>query len=136
VGILEILVIFGLFQIADLDDLLSQVSRKTPELRYISLLGNPACPDQLTNRDCDYDDYQRYRFDILSLARRSYEHDSPNVAKMMQNECQDDAKDNVIMTIAFMEIDFFVCQMGHQIINKCKYNDKRKPHYEILHRSV
>lgn len=33
----------------------------TPSLRYLSLLGNEACPNQLVSPDKDEDDYQRYR---------------------------------------------------------------------------
>lgn len=33
-----------------------------PSLTYLSLLGNKACPDQLTDLENDDEDYQRYRF--------------------------------------------------------------------------
>ncbi|CAL8256014.1 unnamed protein product [Lota lota] len=37
----------------------------TPGLRYLSLLGNEACPNQLVSPDKDEDDYQRYRYFVL-----------------------------------------------------------------------
>ncbi|XP_035218814.1 leucine-rich melanocyte differentiation-associated protein-like isoform X2 [Stegodyphus dumicola] len=49
----------------DLETLLKQLSRCYPELTYLSLLGNPACPDQLSNLEKDEEDYQRYRYYIL-----------------------------------------------------------------------
>nr|XP_042904142.1 leucine-rich melanocyte differentiation-associated protein isoform X2 [Parasteatoda tepidariorum] len=49
----------------DLETLLKQLTRCYPELTYLSLLGNPACPDQLSNLEKDDEDYQRYRYYIV-----------------------------------------------------------------------
>ncbi|GFT94116.1 hypothetical protein NPIL_291861, partial [Nephila pilipes] len=45
----------------DLEKLLKQLIGCYPELTYLSLLGNPACPDQLSSLEKDEEDYQRYR---------------------------------------------------------------------------
>lgn len=49
----------------DLDALMKQLVKCYPNLTYLSLLGNPACPDQLSNLEKDEDDYKRYRYYIL-----------------------------------------------------------------------
>ena len=48
-------------QITDLERFLNEISLKLPSLTYFSLLGNPACPDQLSSSDHDEQDYRRYR---------------------------------------------------------------------------
>ncbi|CAL8368184.1 unnamed protein product, partial [Gadus morhua 'NCC'] len=45
--------------------LLEQLGALTPALRYLSLLGNEACPNELVSPDKDEDDYQRYRYFVL-----------------------------------------------------------------------
>ena len=47
--------------IKDLDVLLDELQLKTRSLTYLSLLGNTACPNQLSSSDKDDDDYNRYR---------------------------------------------------------------------------
>lgn len=49
----------------DLDELLKQLVKCYPNLIYLSLLGNPACPDQLSSLEKDEEDYKRYRYYIL-----------------------------------------------------------------------
>ncbi|GFR21106.1 leucine-rich melanocyte differentiation-associated protein [Trichonephila clavata] len=51
--------------ILDLEKLLKQLTSCYPELTYLSLLGNPACPDQLSSLEKDEEDYQRYRYYII-----------------------------------------------------------------------
>ncbi|CAG2175211.1 unnamed protein product [Oppiella nova] len=48
-------------KLADLNKLLDHLSKMCPNLRFLSLLGNSACPDQLSHTDNDEDDYKRYR---------------------------------------------------------------------------
>jgi len=47
--------------VKDLDRLLCVLRTRVPALTYLSLLGNEACPDQLSSHDRDEDDYRRYR---------------------------------------------------------------------------
>lgn len=49
----------------DLERLVSMLHQCYPKLTFLSLLGNPACPDQITNPEKDEDDYQRYRYYVL-----------------------------------------------------------------------
>lgn len=49
-------------QINDIDAALERIRTCCPQITYVSLLGNPGCPDQLTNPGTnDEDDYERYR---------------------------------------------------------------------------
>ena len=48
-------------QVIDTAQLLETISRECPKLRYLSLLGNTACPNELLGSGHDDEDYQRYR---------------------------------------------------------------------------
>ncbi|BFZ02952.1 hypothetical protein BsWGS_05991 [Bradybaena similaris] len=52
-------------KLRDLNGLLQQLVDKLPNLTYLSLLGNEACPNQLSCSDKDDEDYQRYRYYVL-----------------------------------------------------------------------
>ncbi|NXW79239.1 LRMDA protein, partial [Hirundo rustica] len=45
--------------------LLDHLAEVVPSLRYLSLLGNIACPNELICKEKDEDDYQRYRYFVL-----------------------------------------------------------------------
>ncbi|XP_064479754.1 leucine-rich melanocyte differentiation-associated protein-like [Ornithodoros turicata] len=49
----------------DLERLVSTLQQYYPNLTFLSLLGNPACPDQITNPEKDEDDYRRYRYYVI-----------------------------------------------------------------------
>ena len=51
-----------LFQINDIEELLVKISRNLPSLTYLSLLGNKACQNELSNIENDEHDYRRYRY--------------------------------------------------------------------------
>ncbi|KAK2167950.1 hypothetical protein NP493_1252g00018 [Ridgeia piscesae] len=48
-----------------LERLLDILSKQLPSLKYLSLLGNPACPDQLSSADSSDEDYEQYRIFVL-----------------------------------------------------------------------
>ncbi|XP_031833747.1 leucine-rich melanocyte differentiation-associated protein isoform X5 [Nomia melanderi] len=48
-------------KISYIDAVLKRIQECCPNLVYVSLLGNPGCPDQLTNPSTDEEDYNRYR---------------------------------------------------------------------------
>lgn len=52
-------------KITDLERFLNEVTLKLPSLTYLSLLGNAACPDQLSSSDHDEQDYRRYRSYVI-----------------------------------------------------------------------
>ncbi|XP_072881533.1 leucine-rich melanocyte differentiation-associated protein isoform X2 [Hemitrygon akajei] len=52
-------------QISELDSLLDHLAEVVPLLKYLSLLGNEACPNELVSLDNDESDYQRYRYFVL-----------------------------------------------------------------------
>jgi len=49
--------------VTDLKVFLDCVAKAFPNLTYLSMLKNPACPNYFTGKD--YDDYQRYRYYVL-----------------------------------------------------------------------
>lgn len=49
----------------NLEVFINKIVEKLPSLRYLSLLGNEACPNQLSSLDKDEEDYQRYRYYVL-----------------------------------------------------------------------
>ncbi|XP_063237578.1 leucine-rich melanocyte differentiation-associated protein-like [Bacillus rossius redtenbacheri] len=51
--------------ITRLELLLTKISHSLPSLTYLSLLGNIACPNQLSDSEKDDEDYQRYRYYVL-----------------------------------------------------------------------
>lgn len=51
--------------ISNLEDLVDQITNQLPNLTYLSLLRNRACPDQLTDCEKDENDYLRYRSYVL-----------------------------------------------------------------------
>ncbi|XP_019644584.1 PREDICTED: leucine-rich repeat-containing protein C10orf11 homolog isoform X1 [Branchiostoma belcheri] len=52
-------------RITDLEDFLDKLDSSCPNLTYLSLLGNVACPNELSAEDKDEEDYQRYRHYVL-----------------------------------------------------------------------
>ncbi|XP_046392428.1 leucine-rich melanocyte differentiation-associated protein-like isoform X2 [Ischnura elegans] len=52
-------------KITNLDLLLTKVAHHFPRLTYLSLLGNVACPNQLSDCEKDEEDYRRYRYYVL-----------------------------------------------------------------------
>ncbi|KAK7112631.1 leucine-rich melanocyte differentiation-associated protein-like isoform X2 [Littorina saxatilis] len=49
----------------ELEPLMQQLKLRFPQLSYLSLLGNAACPNQLSSTEKDEEDYQRYRYYVL-----------------------------------------------------------------------
>ncbi|XP_058796546.1 leucine-rich melanocyte differentiation-associated protein-like isoform X2 [Phymastichus coffea] len=49
-------------KISDVDSALERIRQCCPQISYVSILGNPGCPDQLTYPNAnDEEDYERYR---------------------------------------------------------------------------
>jgi len=69
-----------------LDIFLTQVSTKLPNLHYLSMLGNEACPNQLSNNQHDDEDYQRYRYYVLSCLPKLKFLDSTPVSSIERKE--------------------------------------------------
>ncbi|KZC04547.1 Leucine-rich repeat-containing protein C10orf11, partial [Dufourea novaeangliae] len=53
--------------ISDIDGVLKKIQECCPNVIYVSLLGNPGCPDQLTNPSTDEEDYNRYRLYAIHM---------------------------------------------------------------------
>ncbi|XP_065225834.1 leucine-rich melanocyte differentiation-associated protein-like [Planococcus citri] len=56
-------------KITDLDGLVQKLRKNFPILRHLSLLGNKACPNQISDSQKDEDDYKRYRCFVLHYLR-------------------------------------------------------------------
>ncbi|XP_078036821.1 leucine-rich melanocyte differentiation-associated protein [Augochlora pura] len=54
-------------KISHIDGVLNRIRECCPNLVYVSLLGNPGCPDQLTNPTTEEADYNRYRLYAIYL---------------------------------------------------------------------
>ncbi|XP_018303222.1 leucine-rich repeat-containing protein C10orf11 isoform X2 [Mycetomoellerius zeteki] len=55
-------------KIFNIDKTLDRIRECCPNVEYVSLLGNPGCPDQLTNPTfTDEDDYERYRLYAIHI---------------------------------------------------------------------
>ncbi len=50
-------------RIESIDDFLRLVETHFPSIKYLSLLGNTACPNELVDKDDD--DYKRYRLYVI-----------------------------------------------------------------------
>ncbi|XP_018567005.1 leucine-rich melanocyte differentiation-associated protein-like isoform X2 [Anoplophora glabripennis] len=46
--------------IRDLESIILKITQKCPNIIYLSLLGNKACPNKLSGEENDEEDYQRY----------------------------------------------------------------------------
>ncbi|XP_012284073.1 leucine-rich melanocyte differentiation-associated protein-like isoform X2 [Orussus abietinus] len=61
-------------KITDIDATLERIRECCPDVSYVSLLGNPGCPDQLTdptvNDDADYERYRLYAIHVLPPSLR------------------------------------------------------------------
>ncbi|XP_021946670.1 leucine-rich melanocyte differentiation-associated protein isoform X2 [Folsomia candida] len=73
-------------KISNLKKLLHYLKTSTPSLRYLSLLGNPTCPDQLTDDFVDDSDYQIYRYHVLYHLRtlKFLDHRPVSFVEMME----------------------------------------------------
>jgi len=70
--------------IADLKLFLDSVQEAFPNLRFLSMLKNPACPNYFTGKDSD--DYQRYRYYVLFRLRQLKFLDSTPVTDQERSE--------------------------------------------------
>jgi len=70
--------------ISDLKLFLDSVQGAFPNLRFLSMLKNPACPNYFTGRDSD--DYQRYRYYVLYRLRQLKFLDSTPVTDQERSE--------------------------------------------------
>ncbi|XP_033746146.1 leucine-rich melanocyte differentiation-associated protein-like [Pecten maximus] len=52
-------------KISNLSNILQNLASNLPALRYLSMLGNVACPNQLSDHEKDEEDYRRYRYYVL-----------------------------------------------------------------------
>lgn len=54
-------------KISQLEYFLAKVKDSFPNIKYLSILGNTACPSQISHVDKDEEDYQRYRYFVLYI---------------------------------------------------------------------
>ncbi|XP_053201570.1 leucine-rich melanocyte differentiation-associated protein-like [Panonychus citri] len=73
-------------KLVNLEKLLNKLLISFPNLRFLSLLGNRACPDQLSNAEDDEKDYYRYKLFVLSKLPRLKFLDSSVLTKTEKRE--------------------------------------------------
>lgn len=73
-------------KIENLDPLLDKISTCLPSLTYLSLLGNTACPNELSDLEKDEEDYQRYRYFVLHKLPNLKFLDSKQVSRVERQE--------------------------------------------------
>ncbi|XP_069188377.1 leucine-rich melanocyte differentiation-associated protein [Procambarus clarkii] len=75
-------------KVTNLEKLVEQIRERLPNLRYLSLLGNEACPDQLSLADKDEKDYKRYRLYVLNHLKTLKFLDSTSVRRSEMREAR------------------------------------------------
>ncbi|XP_028405159.1 leucine-rich melanocyte differentiation-associated protein-like [Dendronephthya gigantea] len=75
-------------KITDLESLLEKITKCLPSLTYLSLLGNTACPNELSDLEKDEEDYQRYRYFVLYKLPKLKFLDSKQVSSKERQEGQ------------------------------------------------
>ncbi|EEB20363.1 U2 small nuclear ribonucleoprotein A, putative [Pediculus humanus corporis] len=75
-------------KIINLELFLHKVQENLPSLKYLSLLGNKACPNQLSDITKDEDDYKRYRYYVINQLPKLKFLDSTPVTKEERQEAE------------------------------------------------
>ncbi|KAL0268908.1 UNVERIFIED_CONTAM: hypothetical protein PYX00_010689 [Menopon gallinae] len=75
-------------KICNLELFLQKVQDSIPSIRYLSLLGNKACPNQLSDMNKDDEDYKRYRYYVINRLPRLQFLDSTPVTTEEKEEAQ------------------------------------------------
>lgn len=75
-------------KIANLDVILDKISKNLPSLKYLSMLSNQACPNELSFSHRDEEDYQRYRYYVIYRLPKLTFLDSRPVKKDERDEAQ------------------------------------------------
>ncbi|KAK6618213.1 hypothetical protein RUM44_002664 [Polyplax serrata] len=75
-------------QIINLELFLHKVKESLPSLKYLSLLGNKACPNQLSDMNKDEEDYRRYRYYVINQLPNLQFLDSTCVSTEEKQEAQ------------------------------------------------
>ncbi|XP_050295913.1 leucine-rich melanocyte differentiation-associated protein-like isoform X2 [Anthonomus grandis grandis] len=100
-------------KISNLEGLLLQIKEKLPQLSYLSLLGNQACPNQLSSTENDDEDYQRYRYFVLHHLPNLKFLDSTRVTSHERTEARSRGKYmNVVTPSGNVEVNVNVNQFN------------------------
>ncbi|KAK6617761.1 hypothetical protein RUM43_013989 [Polyplax serrata] len=75
-------------KIINLELFLHKVKESLPSLKYLSLLGNKACPNQLSDMNKDEEDYRRYRYYVINQLPNLQFLDSTCVSTEEKQEAQ------------------------------------------------
>lgn len=90
-------------QIADTESFLGQIKEKYPNLTFLSLLGNTACPNELVLKD--EEDYQRYRYFVLHSLPSLKFLDSRQVSAKEKAEAERVGKFMKVVTVSAEDMD-------------------------------
>jgi len=72
--------------ITDLKEFIASIRDKFPNITFLSMLKNPACPNEFTGRDAE--DYQRYRYYVLFRLKGLRFLDSTEVTDIEKKEAE------------------------------------------------
>ncbi|KAH9413583.1 hypothetical protein DERP_009284 [Dermatophagoides pteronyssinus] len=75
-------------KLTDLERFLNEITLKLPNLTYLSMLGNSACPDQLSSSEHDDKDYSRYRSYVIHRMPQLKFLDSTQIRRTERNDAQ------------------------------------------------
>ncbi|KAH9501778.1 hypothetical protein DERF_012593 [Dermatophagoides farinae] len=75
-------------KLTDLERFLNEITLKLPSLTYLSMLGNPACPDQLSSSEHDDKDYSRYRSYVIHRMPQLKFLDSTQIRRTERTDAQ------------------------------------------------
>ncbi|KAJ8664334.1 hypothetical protein QAD02_005996 [Eretmocerus hayati] len=77
-------------KIADMESALEKIKQCCPKIHYVSLLGNPGCPDGLSSPNTvDEEDYERYRMYAIYILPETLQFlDSRQISKSEQNQAK------------------------------------------------
>ena len=100
-------------KITNLECLLDKISKHLPSLTYLSLLGNTACPNELSNLEKDEEDYQRYRYFVL--------HKLPNLKFLDSKSVSEKEREEGLRRGAFLK----VIAPGEQSVDEDRKKERR-----------
>ncbi|KAJ8985629.1 hypothetical protein NQ317_015125 [Molorchus minor] len=106
--------------ICDIESLLLKIRENLPNITYLSLLGNKACPNELSGAENDEEDYQRYRCYVL--------YHLPNLKFLDSNKVRESEKVEARRRGKFMNIIRPKCsEVNDDILNSILISETLTP---------
>jgi len=114
-------------QMSDLDRVVSLCRWKFPNLNFLSLLGNPCCPNlSMSTDEDDVDDYQRFRYFVIHKLPSLKFLDFTSVTATEQNEAQRRGKYLATVKVEEEELDTLLENQTLEPVNVKRKGGKSK----------